>query len=441
MSQSPSPDHGPQAADYQTSDFSKKSDVSNLHSPTTLDATDPLARFADRFYVDDPDLIYMLANSLGRLPRATAARMQELVAEEWGARLIRGWNEGWIELPQKLGDKLARLLGARPGEVVIADSTSVNLYKVVRAALDLRPDRRKILTDDLNFPSDLYILQGALGDRHLQVVPSPDGIHGPVGALQEALDEDTALLALSHTAFKSSYVYDMVSLTRRAHEAGALVVWDLSHSAGAVAVDLQEARADFAVGCTYKYLSGGPGAPAFLYVRSEHQERARNPVSGWMGQARPFDFDLEYQPAPGLRRFLSGTPAILSLAAIEPGLDLLLEAGMERVRAKSVQQTSYLIALWQEILQPLGFQLRSPLDDARRGSHVALGHPEAMRISLALKQKMNVLPDFRAPDNLRLSVAPLYTGYAEIYEAVQRIAAVVEKGLYEAFPTEAPEVT
>ncbi len=418
-----------------------QSPIPNLQSPDHLDAADPLAHFADRFYVDEPDLIYMLANSLGRLPRATAARMQELVSEEWGARLIRGWNEGWIELPQKLGDKLARILGARPGEVIIADSTSVNLYKVVKAALDLRPERRKILTDDLNFPSDLYILQGALGDRHLRVVPSPDGIHGPVAALQEALDEDTALLALSHTAFKSSYVYDMVSLTRRAHEAGALVVWDLSHSAGAVTVDLHEARADFAVGCTYKYLNGGPGAPAFLYVRSEHQEWARNPVSGWMGQARPFDFDLEYQPAPGLRRFLSGTPAILSLAAIEPGLDLLLEAGMERVRAKSVQQTSYLIALWQEILQPLGFELRSPLDDARRGSHVALGHPEAMRISSALKQEMNVLPDFRAPDNLRLSVAPLYTSYAEIYEAVQRIAAVVEKGLYEAFSTEAPEVT
>lgn len=421
-----------------------------------LDAQDDLASFARRFVVEDPDLIYLLGNSLGRLPQETVARLQDLVEEEWGKGLIRGWNEGWMALPQRLGDKLARLLGAQSGEIVVADSTSVNLYKVVNAALGLRRQRRKVVTDNLNFPSDLYILQGALGGqalraaqdggkegggKQLQVVASQDGVHGPVEGLRRAIDDQTALVALSHTAFKSSYVYDMAAITRLAHEAGALVVWDLSHSAGAVDVDLGGAQADFAVGCTYKYLSGGPGAPAFLYVRQELQEVAQNPVSGWMGQARPFDFDLAYDPASGLRRFLTGTPAILSMAAIEPGLDLLLQAGMERVLAKSSQQTAFVIDLWQQRLRPLDFELRSPRDGARRGSHVALGHPEAMRISEALKQEMKVLPDFRSPDNLRLSAAPLYTSYVQLYEAVARIERVMRERLYEKYAKEAPAVT
>lgn len=425
-----------------------------------LDAEDALAHFAQQFVVDDPQLIYLLGNSLGRLPRETAARLQGLIEEEWARRLIRGWNEGWMELPQRLGDKLARLLGAQHGEIVVADSTSVNLYKVVNAALGLRPQRHKVVTDDLNFPSDLYILQGALrarttrsrdkdpdaaeragASRPLHVVPSQDGIHGPLEGLGQAIDEQTALVALSHTAFKSSYVYDMAAITQLAHEAGALVVWDLSHSAGAVAVDLGQSGADFAVGCTYKYLNGGPGAPAFLYVRRELQEAAQNPISGWMGQARPFDFDLAYDPASGLRRFLTGTPPILSMAAIEPGLDLLLQAGMDGVRAKSSQQTAFLIDLWQQRLRPLGFELRSPRDGARRGSHVALGHPEAMRISEALKREMKVLPDFRSPDNLRLSAAPLYTSFTQLYDAAARIERVVRERLYEKYPAEAPPVT
>ncbi len=411
-------------------------------SPAALDAADPLAAFASRFYVEDPDLIYLLANSLGRLPLAAIDRLQELVTAEWGGRLIRGWNEGWIDLPQRLGDKAARLLGAQPGELLFADSTSVNLFKAVRAALALRPGRRKVISDDLNFPSDLYILQGALSPQHtLHIVPSEDGIHGPVAALRAALDDDTALLALSHTAFKSAYVYDMAAVTRLAHEAGALALWDLSHSAGALELDLQAAQADFAVGCSYKYLSGGPGAPAFLYVRREHQQQAHNPIPGWMGQDNPFAFDLHYQPAPGLRRFLTGTPAILSLAAVEPGLDLLLEAGMSRLRAKSVAQSSYLLDLWRETLQPLGFTLCSPLEAQRRGSHIALAHPEALRIGQALRQEMNLLPDFRAPDILRLAIGPLYTSYAQLHQAVQRIAHVVTARLYLKYPITPPPVT
>lgn len=410
-----------------------------------LDDQDELAPFRQRFVIDDPALIYMLGNSLGRLPQATAERIKEVAGHEWGERLIRGWNDGWIDLPHRVGDKLGQLAGARPGEVIIADSTSVNLYKLAVAALRLRPGRDKIVTDDLNFPSDLYILEGARqaagGDHRVEIVPSPDGIHGPVEGLAEAIDAETALVALSHTVFKSAYTYDMNLITEMAHEAGALVLWDLSHAVGAVPIDLQGANADFAVGCTYKYLNGGPGAPAFLYVREALQEEAQNPVSGWMGQDRPFEFELAYHPAPGLRRFLTGTPAIISLAAIEPGVDLLLEAGMEKVRAKSVRQTEYLIALWERHLEPLGFDLRSPRDPERRGSHVALGHPEGLPISQALKEEMKVLPDFRRPDNLRFSVAPLYTSFTEIYEAVRRLHDVVAEGVYEQYADQAPAVT
>lgn len=417
----------------------------DLAEARAMDAGDTLASFRQRFVVDDPQLIYLLGNSLGRLPSTTVERLQQTVEEEWGARLIRGWSEGWMEMSQRIGDKIGRLLGAQPGEVLLADATSVNLYKVVMAALSLRSGRHKIVTDTLNFPSDLYIMQGAVqntGDKHVvEIVSSEDGVHGPLDGLRQAIDQGTALVALSHTVFKSAYVYDMADVTRMAHDAGALVVWDLSHSAGSVQVDLNEAQADFAVGCTYKYLNGGPGAPAFLYARRDLQEEARNPISGWMGQDRPFDFQLQYRPAPNLRRFLSGTPPILSLAALEPGVDLLLEAGMEQIREKSIRQTEYLIALWDTYLQPLDFALRSPRAARRRGSHVALSHPQALGISLALKEQMNLLLDFRHPDNLRLSVAPLYTPYEAIYEAVQRIRKVVSEGLYEAYSAETPAVT
>ena len=410
-----------------------------------LDQSDELASFKERFVKHDPELIYLLGNSLGRLPKSTVERLDHLVVEEWGGDLIRGWNHGWIEMPARIGDKIGRLLGARQGEVLMADSTSVNLYKLALAALRLRPGRSKIVTDAQNFPSDLYILEGAVRSgrepRHLQIVSSPDQTYGAVDELAEAIDEDTALVSLSHTIFRSAYIYDMAQLTEIAHDAGALVLWDLSHSVGSVPVDLTGAGADFAVGCTYKYLSGGPGAPAFLYVRRELQEEAGNPVPGWMGQNRPFDLDLEYQAAPGLRRFLTGTPPILSLAAVEEGVDLILEAGMERLRAKSIRQTEYLIELWEQHLQPLGFELRSPRESERRGAHVAFGHPEALRISRALKEKMHVIPDFRHPDNIRFAVGPLYTSFTDLHEAVKRTCTVITERLYEAFPKEAPMVT
>ncbi len=368
-----------------------------------------------------------------------------MVEAEWGGRLIRGWGEGWMAAPGRLGDKLARLLGAPAGAVLVADSTSVNLFKLVVAALRARPDRRTVLTDDLMFPSDLYVLQGAVdllgGGRRLVVVGSPDGMTGPTDALAAAIDGDTALVALCHTAFKSSFVYDLAAVTAVAHRAGAWMLWDVCHSVGAMPLALGAAEAELAVGCTYKYVNGGPGAPAFLYVRPDLQARLESPIRGWLGHAAPFAFAPGYAPAAGIRRFLAGTPPVLSLAALEPGVDLLLEAGLDRIRAKSVAQTEYLIALWEAELAPLGFALASPRDAEHRGSHVSLAHPDGWRINRALIEEAGVLGDFRAPDHIRLGVAPLYTSFAEIREAVARLARLVRDRRHEKYPAEPAPVT
>jgi kynureninase len=409
------------------------------------DAQDELAPFRDRFLIAEPGLIYMDGNSLGRLPVASLDRARNLLAVEWGQHLIGSWNAGWIALAERVGSKIARLIGAAPDEVIVADSTSVNLFKLVAAALQADPSRTRVVTDDLNFPSDIYILESALklvgrGGR-LEIVRSPDGLTVPPAALAEAVDTDTALVALSHTAFKSAYVHDMAAVTTLAHHHGARVLWDVSHSVGAMPLALGAARADLAVGCTYKYLNGGPGAPAFLYVRRDLQETLANPIAGWFGRQDPFGFALDYQPAAGMRRFLTGTPPVLSLALIEPGVDLLLEAGLERLRAKSVQQTEYLIALWEALLAPLGYTLNSPRDPALRGSHVSLGHPEGLRINRALIDRMRVLPDFRYPDNIRLGVCPLYTTYVEIHAAVTALRDVVAERVFAQYSAERHGVT
>jgi len=311
--------------------------------------------------------------------------------------------------------------------------------------LQARPGRHAVVTDDLNFPSDLYVLQGALklaGPAYqLRLVRSEDGLTIADESLQPAIDDDTALVTLTHTAFKSGYVYDMGAITAMAHRAGALMLWDLCHSVGALPIELNKHGVDLAVGCTYKYLNGGPGSPAFLYVRRDLQEQLLNPIWGWFGQKGQFDMQLDYSPAPGLNRFLAGTPTLLSLAAVEPGVELILEAGIERLRAKSVRQTEYLITLWEELLQPLGVTLNSPRDARRRGSHVSLGHPEGLRIDRALIEEMKVIPDFRYPDNIRLGLAPLYTTFAEIHAAVTRFRRVIVERLYEKYPVERPEVT
>ncbi len=410
-----------------------------------LDAGDELSQFREEFVVPEPDLIYLDGNSLGRLPRRTAEHLETAVSDGWGRDLIRGWNAGWYDAPSRIGDRIGRLIGAGNGQVVVSDSTSVNLFKLVMAALSLHPGRERIVSDVLNFPSDLYVLQGCihlLGKRHrLYLAPSDDGITVDLPALLRAIDEHTALVTLSHVTFKSGFLHDAAAVTARAREVGAPVLWDLSHSVGVVPIELDGWGADMAVGCCYKYLNGGPGAPAFLYVRREWQERTRSPIWGWFGQRAPFGFDLDYEPADGIGRFLAGTPPVLSMVPLEPALDLILEAGIERIRQKSVSLTSYLVYLVDTVLAPLGFTLGTPRDAACRGSHVSIRHSEGYRINRALIEEMQVLPDFREPDNIRLGLAPLYTSFSDVWEAVNRVRCVMTEGRYRRYRQERRPVT
>ncbi len=410
-----------------------------------LDVEDELASFREAFVSAEPGLIYLDGNSLGRLPRQVSERVRTVVEQEWGRDLIRGWNAGWYQASGRVGDKIGRLVGATPGQVLVCDSTSVNLFKLVMAALAMRPGRERIVSDALNFPSDLYVLQGCirlLGNQHdLHLVPSADGIVVDPYGLQAAIDERTALVTLSHVTFKSGFLHDAAAVTERAHQVGALVLWDLSHSVGAVPIDLDGWEVDLAVGCTYKYLNGGPGAPAFLHVRRDLQDSALSPIWGWFGQQSPFDFELNFQPAGGVARFLVGTPPILSLMAMESALDVTLQAGIERLRRKSVRLTSYLVFLADTVLAPLGFALGSPRDPACRGSHVSVRHPEGYRINRALIEEMGVLPDFREPDNIRLGLAPLYTSFADVWEAIDRMRRTVEEGRYRRYSAERLPVT
>jgi kynureninase len=414
-----------------------------------LDQADPLAPYRDRFVIEDPNLIYLDGNSLGRLPKATIPCMQEAVRESWGKGLIRGWNEGWFFKPTQLGEKIAPLIGAQPDEVLVGDTTSINLFKLVTAALRAQPDRKTLVSDELNFPSDLYIFQGVIDflDRghELEIVRSGDGITISRAALEEAIDDRTALVSLTHVAFKSAFMYDMANITRLAHEAGALMLWDLSHSVGAVPLDLNACGVDLAVGCTYKYLNGGPGSPAFLYVRRDLQDELMQPIWGWFARKAPFDFDLEFTPADGISRFQISTPQILSMLGIEPALDIFLEVGMEALREKSVRQTEYLIHLADEWLTPLGFRLGTPRDARQRGSHVSLRHEEGYRINRAMIETpppaVRVIPDFRTPDNIRLGIAPLYTRYTDIHRGLKRMRTIVTQGVYQDYPEDQLAVT
>ncbi len=411
-----------------------------------LDQQDSLASYREQFVANDPDLIYLDGNSLGRLPKSVIERMQKAVEEEWGSDLIRGWNRGWWESPKRIGDKIGSLLGAAEGQMIVGDQTSINLFKLATAALTLQPYKKRIITDTFNFPSDLYILQGItklLGNQHeiIRIGASDNDITPNLAALESAINENTALVTLSHVTFKSGYLYDMAYITELAHRKGALVLWDLSHSAGAVPVELDRSNADFAIGCTYKYLNGGPGAPAFLYVNRKSQNEVTSPIWGWWGQKDPFSFDLDYQPASGIQRFLIGTAPMLSTLAMEEALTPLLDAGIDVLRAKSVLMTDYASYLTDEWLAPLDFSLGSPRDSARRGSHISIRHEEGYRINRAMIEEMNVIPDFREPDNIRLGFAPLYISFADVWEGFDRIRKVVEEKRYEKYPKQKLTVT
>ena len=400
-----------------------------------LDRSDPLASFRKHFVIPDPSLIYLDGNSLGRLSKASGIRVQVLL-EEWGKELIRGFNKDWWQAPVRVGEKIAQLVGAEPGQIVVTDSVSVNLFKLASAALSYNNKRKKIVTDSLNFPSDLYILQGLrhlLGDKHsiIRIGSKDNEITPDIDELLGSIDEDTALITLSHVTFKSGYLYDMEAITETAHRHGALVLWDLSHSVGALPIELDACDVDIAIGCTYKYLNGGPGSPAFLYVRKDLQNQISSPLWGWWGQKDPFAFSLDYKPAPGIVRFLAGTQPILSMLAMEAALDPIIQAGMNNLRRKSILMSEYLIFLADGLLIPSGFSLGSPRDPNSRGSHVSFRHKDGYRINQALIEAMNVIPDFREPDNIRLGLSPLYTTFTEIWEAVNRIYKIMEKKLFE----------
>jgi len=396
------------------------------------DSRDPLAPLRAQFALDRVDaagVIYLDGNSLGVLTRAAIDRAREVVETEWGVGLIRSWTSaGWIDLSQRIGDKIAPLIGAGAGEIVVADSTSVNVFKALSAAVALNPGRSRILSERANFPTDLYIAETFAGERGLELTLVD---HTEITA---QLDDRVAVLMLTHTSYRTGRMYDMAGVTRSAKDAGAIMIWDLCHSAGAVPVDLHGAGVDIAVGCTYKYLNGGPGSPAFIWVHPRHTERLdreswRPPLSGWLGHAQPFAFAPHYQPASGIQRFICGTPPVLSMAALECGVDTLLAAGdrggMAAIRSKSLALTDLFMRLVDERCADCGFTIVTPREPVQRGSQVSIAHPEDGYAIMQALIARGVIGDFRPPDILRFGFTPLYTRFVDVWDAVDRLRQVM----------------
>ncbi|MCU6455515.1 kynureninase [Sphingomonas sp. A2-49] len=384
-----------------------------------LDFTDPFAAWRDRFALPG-DVVYLDGNSLGPLPRAVPARLADVAERQWGTRLIRSWNEGWIDAPQRLGARIAPLIGAVADAVIVGDTTSTHLFKAIVAALRHDPSRRTVVSEAGNFPTDLHVAEGAVAcvpGARLHVVER--------AALADALDDDTALLLLTHVHYKTAERFDLAAWTARAHAAGALILWDFSHSVGAVALDVTAADVDLAVGCTYKYLNGGPGAPAFLYVAPRLQDALANPVSGWMGHAEPFAFQDAYRPAAGMTRWLVGTPPILGMASLDAALDLWAGVDMAALAAKSAA----LFAILAEAGADAGLACVSPTDPERRGSHISFRHADAYALTQALIAR-GVIGDFRDPDILRLGLTPLYLSHEDVWRAGEQLREVVATGAW-----------
>ena len=393
-----------------------------------LDDADPLAPLRDRFVGTDSRLVYLDGNSLGRPLTVTAERLGMFVEDEWGDRLIRGWDEGWFELPLTLGDDIGRVcVGAAPGQVAVGDSTTVLLYKLMRTAIAARPGRTEIVIDRDNFPTDRYLAMGVAAECGLTIrwldVDTTSG--ATVEQVAEAVGEQTALVALSHVSYRSAWIADVPAITRVAHEAGALVLWDLCHSVGSVPAELDAWEVDLAAGCTYKYLNGGPGSPAFCYVAERHLDTFTQPIQGWMGNTDPFLMGPDYVPVQGIRRFLSGTPAVIGMLAIQDMVALIDEAGIDAVRKKSEQLTSYAVELADEHLSPYGVTVASPRDPARRGGHVTVHHPEMQEVVTTL-WKRDVIPDYRDPGGLRIGLSPLSTSYDELERGIDGIRQVLD---------------
>lgn len=392
----------------------------STRDPVDLDAQDPLAHYPRLFHAPR-GVIYLDGNSLGPLPRHTPERLREVVTREWGEGLITSWNAaGWMAAPTRIGAKIAPLIGARAHEVLVADSVSVNLAKLIPAALALKPERNVVLTEAGNFPTDVYVIEGALRSSRtsyrLEIAPRTE--------ILDRLTPEVGLLLLTHAHYQSAELYDMAAVTAAAHRMGTLVLWDLSHSTGAVEVDLSNARADFAVGCGYKYLNGGPGAPAFLYVAESHQSAVENPISGWMGHAAPFAFADHYAPAEGVQRFLSGSPAILAHAALEAGVDLYADVDMKTAATKARALGDLFLA--RVLADAPELERACPPPGALRGGHVALAHPEAESI-LSQSIAAGVIGDFRPPNMLRYGFSPLTLSYRDVAEAADRLTAVMAR--------------
>jgi kynureninase len=395
-----------------------------------LDGADPLAGFRTAFVPDPAVRAYFDGNSLGRPLVATHDRVTALL-ETWSSRLIRGWDEGWMTLPEEVGNRIGALtLGAAPGRVVVADSTTVVLYKLIRAAILARPGRDELVIDDDNFPTDRFVVARIADEFGLTVrwIPVDRAAGVETGQVAEAVGERTALVVLSHAAYRSGHLADAAAITALAHDAGALVLWDVCHSVGVVPIHLDAWAVDLAVGCTYKYLNGGPGSPAFAYVRAGLQDQLEQPIAGWMGASDPFEMGDTYLPATGIRRFLSGTPSILAMQPMRDMLDLIEQAGMEAIREKSVRLTEFVLELLDSDLASAGMTLGSPRDPSRRGGHVTLDHPDAKAI-LARAWDRGVLPDFRAPHGIRVGLSPLSTSFAEVADGLSVLRDCVAGGM------------
>lgn len=406
-------------------------DAALLVRAAHLDAVDPLARCRDHFIGTETDLSYLDGNSLGRPLKRTVADISAFIQDGWGGRLIRGWDEQWLDLPQAIGDQLGRaVLGAAPGQTIIADSTTVVLYKLIRAALAAvaDPARTEIVLDTDNFPTDRYLVEGIAREEGLTLTwIEADPATGVTPAqVRDATGPATAVVLLSQVAYRSGFLADLPTITEVVHNAGALVVWDLCHSAGSVELDLDGAEVDFAAGCTYKYLNGGPGSPAFAYVNARHLPGLRQPIWGWMGRKDAFEMAAGYEPASGIRSFLSGTPAIFGMLAMRGTLDLIEETGMAAIRQKSLALTAYAVDLFEAWLEPLGVELASPRDPERRGSHITLDHPAFRNVTAALWEQ-DVIPDFRAPQGIRIGLSPLSTSFAEVHRGMAAIRDLLQR--------------
>ncbi|WP_206664065.1 kynureninase [Thermomonospora catenispora] len=407
-----------------TDDIATRVPVALKERAAALDAADPLAGYRSAFVESDDVIAYLDGNSLGRPLKATRDNLARFVDGPWGDRLIRSWDEGWMDAPTELGDLIGRVvLGAGPGQTVVADSTTVMLYKLIRAAVDARPGRDEIVIDTDNFPTDRFVVEGVAAERGLTIrwiTPDPSaGV--TVEQVRAVTGPRTALVVLSHIAYRSGYMADLPAITAAAHEAGALMLWDLCHSAGAVELALDEHEVDLAVGCTYKYLNGGPGAPAFAYVARRLHDRLRQPIQGWMGAGDPFAMGERYEPADGIRRFISGTPPIVGMLPMRDMLALIEEAGMPAIRAKSVQLTGFAIEAADDLLAPLGVRLASPRAADERGGHVTFDHPDFKRVTARLWTR-GVIPDFRPPCGLRVGLSPLSTSFSEVALGLTMVA-------------------